>query len=166
MLMTGVNVESLSADMKMNDKASNKLNKYLSEVRKALTIRFTEQRLLELFAEGKLFGTVHTCIGQEMVGIAVARSLKADDYVFSNHRCHGHFIAYCDNIDGLVAEIMGKATGVCAGLGGSQHLHQDRFFSNGVQGGIAPVSAGLAMVQKILTSKGIAVVFLGDGTLG
>jgi len=142
------------------------MEKHVDEIKAAMTIRLVEQKLLELFTEGKLFGTVHTSIGQEMVGIAVARNLRSDDYVFSNHRCHGHFIAYCDDVEGLIAEIMGKATGVCAGFGGSQHLHKGRFFSNGIQGGIAPVAAGLAMSQKILAIDGITVVFIGDGTLG
>lgn len=139
---------------------------YRREFTTALTIRATEERLLSLFAEGRLFGTVHTCIGQELVGVSVARALRAGDYVFSNHRCHGHFLAYCDNVEGLVAEIMGKATGVCGGLGGSQHLHQQRFFSNGIEGGTVPVAVGLAMAQALRRDDGIAVVYLGDGTLG
>jgi len=132
----------------------------------ALTIRLTEQRLLDLFSEGKLFGTVHTCIGQDFIGPAVAAHLRENDTVFSNHRCHGHFIAYCDQVEGLLAEIMGRVTGVCRGLGGSQHLHYRRFFSNGIQGGIVPVAAGLAMGHKLDGDDGIAVVFIGDGTLG
>jgi 2-oxoisovalerate dehydrogenase E1 component len=126
----------------------------------------TEQRLLALFCEGKLYGTVHTCIGQEFVGPSVVAWLRESDTVFSNHRCHGHFIAYCDQVEGLLAEIMGKVSGVCAGLGGSQHLHYGRFFSNGIQGGIVPVAAGMAMAHKLDADGGIAVVFIGDGTLG
>jgi 2-oxoisovalerate dehydrogenase E1 component len=134
----------------------------------AALIREVEQRLLRLFAEGKLFGTVHTCIGQELTGVAVARSLSPGDILFSNHRCHGHFLARTCNVDGLVAEIMGKASGVCGGRGGSQHLCDINhgFFSNGVQGGIVPVAAGLAMSLKLREVDNIAVVFLGDGTLG
>ena len=60
-----------------------------------MLIRRTEERLLELFSQGKLFGTVHTCIGQEFVGVAVARALQPQDTIFSNHRGHGHFLAYC-----------------------------------------------------------------------
>ncbi len=134
----------------------------------AILIREVEQRLLDLFAAGKLFGTVHTCIGQEWVGVAVAGALRPGDLVFSNHRCHGHFLARTGNVDGLVAEIMGKQSGVCGGRGGSQHLC-DRghgFFSNGVQGGIVPVAAGLAFSLKLRQSENIAVVFIGDGTLG
>lgn len=134
----------------------------------AALIREVEQRLLQLFAAGKLFGTVHTCIGQEFTGVAIARALVAGDIVFSNHRCHGHFLARTGNVEGLIAEVMGKSNGVCGGRGGSQHLCDVRngFFSNGIQGGIAPVTAGLAMSLQLRGLHNIAVVFLGDGTLG
>jgi 2-oxoisovalerate dehydrogenase E1 component len=134
----------------------------------AALIREVEQRLLQLFAEGKLFGTVHTCIGQEFTGIAIARALESGDLIFSNHRCHGHFIARTGNVDGLIAEIMGRQAGVCGGRGGSQHLCdvERGFFSNGIQGGIMPVSAGLALSLQLRHTDNIAVVFIGDGTLG
>lgn len=134
----------------------------------AILIREVEMRLLALFAEGKLFGTVHTCIGQEWVGVAVAAGLEKGDIFVSNHRCHGHFLAHTGNVEGLIAEIMGKQTGVCGGLGGSQHLCdvERGFFSNGVQGGMMPVAAGVALSLKLKNSKNIAVVFIGDGTLG
>ncbi len=135
-------------------------------LKKALEIRQVEQLFLHLFSQGQLNGTVHTCVGQEFSGLAFAGQLETNDYVFSNHRCHGHFLAYSGNIKGLIGELMGKKTGVCAGIGSSQHLHQDRFFSNGIQGGIVPVSAGLALAQKLQENNGIAVVFIGDGTLG
>jgi len=133
---------------------------------KAILIRSVEERLLELFSQGKLFGTVHTCIGQEFTGITIAEFLQDDDFIFSNHRCHGHFLARTDDVNGLIAEVMGKQTGVCGGRGGSQHLCKNGFFSNGVQGGIMPVSAGLAAAQKMNETTGITVVFIGDGTLG
>jgi len=133
---------------------------------KAMLIRLVEQRLLDLFSEGKLFGTVHTCIGQEFTGIAVAETLRDGDIVFSNHRCHGHFLARIGDVEGLIAEVMGKETGVCGGRGGSQHLCAPGFFSNGVQGGIVPVSAGLALAQKYLNTGNIVACFIGDGTLG
>lgn len=133
---------------------------------RALLIRSVEQRLLKLFSEGKLFGTVHTCIGQEWVAVAVAEALEPGDLIFSNHRCHGHFLARTDDAEGLIAEIMGRTTGVCGGRGGSQHLCSQGVFSNGIQGSIAPVAAGLAFGQKIEGSRKITTVFLGDGTLG
>ena len=135
-------------------------------LQQALTIRQVEQRLLGLFSEGKLFGTVHTCIGQEFTGPAIAAHLREGDTWFSNHRCHGHFLAYCDEVDGLIAEIMGRASGVCGGLGGSQHLQHRNFHSNGVQGGIMPVATGLALAHQLGGKGDISVVSIGDGTLG
>ena len=122
---------------------------YSDDLQGALCIRLVEERLLDLFKEGKLFGTVHTCIGQEFSGIAVCRSLQPQDSVFSNHRCHGHFLAYCGDLTGLIGEVMGRQVGVCGGRGGSQHLQRDNFYSNGIQGGIVPVALGLALGHKI-----------------
>lgn len=133
---------------------------------KALLIRLTELTLLDLFKQGKLFGTVHTCIGQEFTGVAVAENLLVGDTIFSNHRCHGHFLSRTSNVKGLLAELMGFTTGVSGGKGGSQHLCQGGFFSNGIQGGIVPVSAGLAMAHRFSQASNISVVFIGDGTLG
>jgi 2-oxoisovalerate dehydrogenase E1 component len=146
--------------------ATEAFTQFGPELRTALLIRRTEQKLLALFAEGKLFGTVHTCIGQELSAVAVGRSLAPDDTVFSNHRGHGHFLATGGTVAELVAEVMGKETGICKGRGGSQHLQKGRYFSNGIQGGIVPVTAGLAMAHKLRGSGGIATVFIGDGTLG
>jgi len=132
---------------------------------KALLARFVDEKLLELFAEGKLHGTVHTCIGQEMSGL-ISEFLRPTDTIFSNHRCHGHFLWRTGDVAGLIAELMGRRTGVCGGLGGSQHLCKDGFFSNGIQGGIAPVAAGLALGHKLRGDGDVSVVYLGDGTLG
>ncbi len=133
----------------------------------AYLVRTVEEQLLQLFAVGKLSGTTHTCIGQEMAAVALAAALdRRKDAVVSNHRCHGHYLAWSDDPDGLLAEVMGKATGVCGGLGGSQHLSAPGFFSNGIQGGIVPVAAGLAFARKLAGSGGIAAVCIGDGTLG
>jgi 2-oxoisovalerate dehydrogenase E1 component len=132
----------------------------------AMLIRSVEQRLLELFAQGKLFGTVHTCIGQEWSAVAVAAALQPGDLLFSNHRGHGHYLAWTDDVEGLIAEIMGRQNGICGGRGGSQHLCSKGFFSNGIQGGIAPVAAGLGFAQKLKGAAYITAVFIGDGTLG
>lgn len=133
---------------------------------KMYKIRKFEERLLELFSQNSLSGTVHTYIGQEAIAVSVMEHLKTEDIVFSNHRCHGHFIAYSDRVQELLAEIMGKKSGVCRGRGGSQHLCYKRFFSNGIQGGIVPNAVGMAWAEKIKETDNIAVVFLGDGTLG
>ena len=135
--------------------------------KKALFIRRVEETFLELFSKGKINGTVHTCIGQEISAICALKYIDFEnDFVISNHRCHGHFLAYCDNAKGLIAELMGKITGVCAGIGSSQHLQYKNFFSNGIQGGILPLSAGISLSEKLNKSKKVVVVFIGDGTLG
>jgi len=142
------------------------MNDPVNHFKKAFTIRCTEETLLDLFQKGKLFGTTHTCVGQEFSAIAIANALNDDDIIFSNHRCHGHYIARTDDIEGLLAEIMGKAGGVCGGIGGSQHLCGKNFFSNGIQGGIVPVAAGVAFGQKRDGKGAITAVCIGDGTLG
>ncbi len=91
---------------------------------------------------------------------------QAGDIVFSNHRCHGHFLAYGGEPRRLFAELMGKTTGVCGGRGGSQHLQWKNFYSNGVQGGIVPVATGMALAEKLRATGAATIVFLGDGTLG
>ncbi len=147
----------------VDDRATGRLDTLHA---RAMLIRGVEERLLSLFAEGKLFGTVHTCIGQEWTGIAVAETLIDGDVVFTNHRGHGHFLARTEDVGGLIAEVMGKQSGVCGGRGGSQHLCAGGVFSNGIQGGIVPVSAGIALAQQLRETGRIAVVFVGDGTLG
>ncbi len=137
-----------------------------SIIRKALLSRRVEENLLKLFFENKLFGTVHTCVGQEFSGAVISELLNSGDAIFSNHRCHGHFLSITNDPAGLIAEVMGKETGVCKGRGGSQHICKNNFFSNGVQGGIVPVTAGLAFARKLKGNNHIAVVFVGDGTLG
>ena len=137
-----------------------------SIIRKALLSRRVEENLLKLFIENKLFGTVHTCIGQEFSGAVISEFLNSVDAIFSNHRCHGHFLSVTNDPAGLIAEVMGKETGVCNGRGGSQHICKNNFFSNGIQGGIIPVTAGLAFARKLKGNNHIAVVFIGDGTLG
>ena len=132
-----------------------------------VSIRVFEQSLLDLFATGVLAGTTHTCVGQETVAVGVLSAIDRDrDLVFSNHRGHGHFLAYCGEVERLYLEVMGKAGGVCGGRGGSQHLHFGNFYSNGVQGGTVPVATGMALAEKLKRTGGVAVAFLGDGTLG
>ena len=129
-------------------------------------IRRFEESLLELFERGLLNGTTHACIGQEADAVAIGEHLGDHDHVFSNHRCHGHFLARTGDALGLIAEIMGKPEGVCGGIGGSQHLCAPGFMSNGIQGGIVPNAAGIALAKQLDGGVGVSVVFIGDGTLG
>ncbi|MBN1230832.1 MAG: thiamine pyrophosphate-dependent dehydrogenase E1 component subunit alpha [Anaerolineales bacterium] len=130
------------------------------------TIRRFEETVLDNFSKGVFQGTTHTYIGQEANAAGVIPQLCENDIIFSNHRCHGHFIAYGGSMEGLFAEMMGKPSGICGGRGGSQHIHWKNFYSNGVQGSIVPVAAGTALAEKEIGSGTISVVFLGDGTLG
>ena len=122
--------------------------------------------MLEEFPKGRFFGTTHTYLGQEANAVGVLSHLAAGDIVISNHRCHGHFLAYGGEPRALFAELLGRSTGVCGGRGGSQHLHWQNFYSSGVLGGMLPLSTGMALAEKVQGRNGIAVAFLGDGALG
>lgn len=134
--------------------------------RRMLLIRLFEEKLLNSFKLGVFFGTTHTAIGQEADAVGVLSCLSESDIVVSNHRGHGHFLAYGGDPESLFAELMGSPTGVCGGKGGSQHLHWQNFYSNGIQGGIVPMAIGMALAEKHKGSDAISVVFMGDGTLG
>jgi len=133
---------------------------------KMVLIRNFENLLLDLFQKGKLFGTTHTYIGQEAIAVSVMAHLRVSDVVFSNHRCHGHFLAKEDDPQGLLAEIMGKKSGLCGGRGGSQHIQKNNFYSNGIQGGIVANALGMAFAEKYRNTDNIVVAFMGDGTWG
>ncbi|MFK8059439.1 MAG: thiamine pyrophosphate-dependent enzyme, partial [Polaribacter sp.] len=108
-------------------------------IKKSFLIRTVEERLLDLFQDGKINGTVHTCIGQELTGVCAAEFLNDNDYVLSNHRGHGHFLARNEDLVGFFAEIMGREAGICGGIGGSQHFFTKNHLSNSIQGGMTPI---------------------------
>jgi len=139
---------------------------YYDLYKKMFLIRTFETRLLKLFEEGKLFGTTHTYVGQEAIAVSVISNLIDSDIVFSNHRCHGHFLAKEGDPTSLLAEIMGKNNGACGGRGGSQHICKNNFYSNGIQGGFLPNALGIAFAEKYNRTRNIVVAFIGDGTLG
>jgi len=131
----------------------------------AIFIRRFEEALLDLFAAGEISGTTHTCLGQEYVPVALA-PLTRGDFIFSNHRGHGHYLAHNEDPEGLLAEILGRAGAPGHGVGGSQHLMGEAFLSTGVQGESLPVAVGVALAFKRAASGRVAVVYIGDGTLG
>lgn len=132
----------------------------------ALLIRRFEESLLSLFKAGKLHGTVHTCLGQEATAVGLCAALEDGDIVLGNHRSHGYFLARFGSPYELYAEIMGKKNAICGGRGGSQHLHVNNFYTNGIQGQMAPVGVGMALAEKFRESGSVVVVLLGDGTMG
>lgn len=129
-------------------------------------IRRFEETVLDEFPKGRFYGTTHTYLGQEANAVGVLSHMRSDDIVVSNHRCHGHFLAYGGDMHTLFAELMGRATGVCGGKGGSQHLQWRNFYSNGVLGGTLPLATGMAVAEKLQSRDTVTIVFLGDGALG
>lgn len=130
-----------------------------------LLIRHFELTVLDLFAQGRISGTTHTCLGQEYIPVAMTQLLMPA-FVVSNHRGHGHYLAQFGDPVGLLAEIAGRSGGICGGLGGSQHLYRDGFCSTGVQGEGVPIALGVALHLSRVRRSGLAVAYLGDGTWG
>jgi 2-oxoisovalerate dehydrogenase E1 component len=139
---------------------------HIENFKKAFFIRKTEELFLELFKEGKISGTVHTCIGQEFTGIFASKYSMSGDFIVSNHRGHGHYISFTNDYEGLINELLGNVNGCSKGIGGSQHLFYENFLSNGIQGGMLAIAAGVAMGNKLRNNNKIAIAFIGDGTLG
>ncbi len=129
-------------------------------------IRRFEERILDLFEQNLINGTTHACIGQEADAVGVIEHLGPDDHVFSNHRCHGHFLARTGDAYGLLAEMLGRTDGASGGIGGSQHLCAPGFKSNGILGGTVPAAAGIALAKSLEGNSGVSVVFVGDGAFG
>ncbi len=136
------------------------------DLERLLLIRTFEQSLLSLFTEGRLTGTTHTCLGQEYIPVALRPLLEPEDFIFSNHRGHGHYLARFEDPEGLLAEIMGREGAVCGGVGGSQHIYRSGYLSTGIQGESMPIAAGVALSLKRRVEGGLAVAYIGDGTWG
>lgn len=133
----------------------------------AFWIRAFESSLLDLFKQGLLAGTVHTCIGQELCAAALHPHLvPGKDAFFASHRGHGHYLAHGGPADSLLAELAGRQGALCLGRGGTQNLLYQRFFSAGIQGGSAPIAVGYAWAARRRGENAVAVAQLGDGTLG
>jgi TPP-dependent pyruvate/acetoin dehydrogenase alpha subunit len=134
--------------------------------RQMLRIRRFEETVLDSFPRGLFYGTTHTYIGQEANAVGVLTSMHEGDIVVSNHRCHGHFLAYGGSMHALAAELMGRSTGICGGRGGSQHIQWKDFYANGILGGTVPLAVGMALGERASETGKIVFSFLGDGTLG
>ncbi|NHN88298.1 thiamine pyrophosphate-dependent dehydrogenase E1 component subunit alpha [Acetobacter conturbans] len=130
------------------------------------TIREFEERLHVEFATGEIPGFVHLYCGEEASGVGVCAHLGKTDTIASTHRGHGHCIAKGVAVDGMMAEIYGRRTGVCRGKGGSMHiadLSLGMLGANGIVGGGPPLICGAALSHKLLKDNGVAVAFYGDG---
>jgi len=131
-------------------------------------IQTIEEGIAELYPEGEMRCPVHLCIGQEAISAGVGATLKQSDLVLSNHRAHGHFIAKGGNIEAMLAEIYGKATGCSKGRGGSMHLVDlavNFLGSTPIVASIVPIATGVAFAEKMQHRKTITVVFIGDAVI-
>jgi pyruvate dehydrogenase E1 component alpha subunit len=129
-------------------------------------IRAFEERVLELVSSRQMEGLVHLGIGQEAVAAGVYNLLRSDDVLFTGHRAHGHFVARGADLRGMMAELFGRASGLCAGKGGSMHLVQadiGLLGATGVVGGNVPLALGAALAIQERDSDAVAAVFFGDG---
>jgi acetoin:2,6-dichlorophenolindophenol oxidoreductase subunit alpha len=131
-----------------------------------MQIRTFEDLAGKNFAAGFVPGFVHLYAGEEAVAVGICSQLTDNDYITSTHRGHGHCIAKGVDIAGMVAELMGKSSGVCKGKGGSMHIadvEKGMLGANGIVGGGIPLACGAALTAKTLGTGGVAVCFFGDG---
>jgi TPP-dependent pyruvate/acetoin dehydrogenase alpha subunit len=138
----------------------------LALYRQMLVIRRCEEQLVKLYAAGKIYGGVHTYIGEEAVATGVCAHLRPDDPVFSTHRGHGHALAKGMAPRELMAELLGRATGCSGGRGGSMHLFKPEIGFMGSSGIVAPcisLAAGGGYTAKLLKLDRVSVAFFGDG---
>ena len=138
----------------------------LAAYRMMRTIREFEDRVHVEFSAGGIPGFVHLYAGEEASAVGVCMNLDERDKIASTHRGHGHCIAKGCDVDGMMAEIFGKADGLCGGKGGSMHiadLSKGMMGANGIVGGGPPLICGAALTAKTLKTGGVAVGFVGDG---
>ncbi|RVT42309.1 thiamine pyrophosphate-dependent dehydrogenase E1 component subunit alpha [Sphingobium algorifonticola] len=138
----------------------------LEKYRRMLRIRHFEDKAEAIHAAGEIPGALHTYAGQEASGVGACIALRNDDYMVGTHRSHGHPIAKGAKLRPLMAELLGKVTGICKGKGGSMHLSDFSVGSLGetsIVGSGIPVAAGAALGSKLQGNDRVALCFFGDG---
>lgn len=152
----------------MQARANNEVGteELLEMFARMMLIRACEEKLGEDSRQGRLPGNVHLYAGQEAIAVGVCRHLSDEDFITSTHRGHGHFIAKGGSPRSLFAEVHGKATGACQGLGGSMHVadfSRGMLGANAIVGGGIGLSAGAALAAQNAGKGQVAVGFFGDG---
>ena len=143
-----------------------KSEQLVSLYRAMLQIRRTEEQLARMYAAGLIHGACHTYVGEEAVATGVCAHLSPGDMVFSTHRGHGHALAKGVSPGALMAELLGRETGVSHGRGGSMHLFAPEVGLMGTSGIVGPCilqAAGAAYAFKLKGLDRVAVAFFGDG---
>jgi pyruvate dehydrogenase E1 component alpha subunit len=131
-------------------------------------IRRFDETIDELFAQGKVHGTTHLYIGEEAVATGVITTLEPGDVITSTHRGHGHNIALGGDINAMMAELLGRSTGYCHGVGGSMHIadqSRGNLGANGIVGAGLPIAVGAALGFSMRHEPHLVVAFTGDGAL-
>jgi len=136
-------------------------------LRQMVLIRHFEEKCAELYAGAKIGGFLHLYIGEEAIAVGAINALEANDDVITHYRDHGHAIAKGVDINGLMAELCGRATGVCKGRGGSMHLadvNHKMWGGYAIVGGHLPLATGLAHSHLYNKTGNITVSFTGDAS--
>jgi TPP-dependent pyruvate/acetoin dehydrogenase alpha subunit len=131
-------------------------------------IRAFETRVAELYRDGEIPGFVHTSLGQEAVAAGVGAALRRDDYLTTTHRGHGHVLAKGADVDGMMAELFARSTGLGGGKGGSMHVADPSvgiLGANAIVGAGIPLATGAALSAKLLRQDRVAVAFFGEGAV-
>src|SRR3954471_14592411 len=131
-------------------------------------LREFETRAGKHYRAGEMPGFIHLYVGEEAVAAGVCAHLRRDDWITSTHRGHGHALAKGVSPDALMAELYGRATGVCGGRGGSMHLYAPAvglLGTNGFVGGGLPSAVGTALGARVRKTDQLGVAFFGDGAL-
>ena len=139
--------------------------KFREWYRKLMTIRRFEEKVDEFFRQGKITGAVHTSVGQEAVAVGVSAALEERDLVVATHRGHGHCIMRGADLKAMMAELFGRATGLCKGKGGSMHIvdvKRGMLGAMGIVGAGMPIAAGVGLAIKMQKTGQVCVCFFGD----
>ena len=134
--------------------------------RSMLVIRACEVQLNELFAKNLFPGYIHSYLGQEACAVGICADLNDSDYIVSNHRGRGHYLAKGMALKPMIAEMLGKATGICGGRGGEMHAADPALGilgGNGIVGAGMPIGAGAALSAQMDGNGAVAAVFFGEG---
>ncbi|MEY2996020.1 MAG: acetoin dehydrogenase alpha subunit [Actinomycetota bacterium] len=134
--------------------------------RRMVRIRLFEEAAGRLAEAAKLPGFLHLYVGEEAVAAGVCAALNDDDHITSTHRGHGHLVAKGGDLNRMMAELMGKATGYCKGKGGSMHISDlslGMLGANGIVGAGSPIAVGAAFANRYRKKGQVAVAFFGDG---
>lgn len=129
-------------------------------------IRHFEDRTKELFAEGLIHGTTHTCQGQEAVSIGLAVAARPTDHVCCTYRGHGTALALGMTLDAILGEITGRVIGTIGGVGGSMHLSERSVGllpTSAIVGAGIPIAAGAALTAQVMGEDDCAIAVFGDG---